>query len=993
MPSYLVSAKESFVPVSLYKPPVEALGDMLRIKQQQYLQGFNAVNSNFNLIQNATITDSTGQLQAQKEKYVADASRQLKDLSKVDLSLPQNVEAANKVFDPMLNDQAFMMNIRGTQHNDAQIQKMYQWRDSKDEKERDMYDPAALQHLLDDRERLAKAGTDLNKYKEFKFTKAVPFTNIQKFLDEEAVKEKAEIVRDDPQGPYIIKRTNGSATKINFATWAASKLDNSRFAEQFSILGDVEFNQRVRQAARDPKYAGYTDEQLRGVVREDMRSAVNNSLDDQMKKIQAQLDLNKNEVTQMGDIDPNATDEPTKRNLAKLQELKNMKTQLEEQLTKLGNQKTEISTQLDRNPEGYFGTLARQRTIDSWATGKSAIDSIEVKKNDAFFSSENLKLDWMKYRLDERAEDRQERELQAKIDGKIGSGSGSGSDGSGGSLNPTAGKGAVVQIGLATNEVQNNGQAWNAYKKDMDNMREMITESMYNANSGVIRVLSKALGASDEDIMYLGSALSNQEREGDTDYSFNKEQKAAANRVTPLLETYTGTKITGPETMKQAIFKAAQKYFTESHDNRNLLDPEMGSIMMSFNRAHETYLQANALRDQEKKMITQNVVNRPNFSSLVVERDGQKDMVTRKDIGKYFDGLSYMDEDGKVKKLTADMKADLADQYMAGKNPFGYNTKAAPGPGGTYQAADVNSPYATVNGRKLNIVGDAYTATNNLYKKHGNAEEFTATYSRALNSIVPNMLYFQNKTGQVNTEMIIPFVPGDKNRGEIAVRALQDLTSTSNVGNFFITGTDGKREMADAETRTKILGMLRDEDTIEKFFDNPTMIPGQGLIKFRLKPGLSKDVLEANGLDQLVNRDFVAQVSENAKGAALNTLKVDEAFYVHGKLLQGKPVESSPLLKDAGFSFKILPDRDDANARTATIYFTYKKWNPAKQDWDLGLTKKSQPFTIKGEGALSPDILYQQASQMIFQEWNEALSASSTASTGPKVSATKLYNE
>lgn len=979
--------------MALYRPPVEALGDMLRIKQQQYLQGFNSVNSNYNLIQNANITDATGQLTAQKEKYIADATRQLKDLSKVDLSLPQNVEAANKVFDPMLNDQAFMMNIRGTQHNDAQIQKLYQWRDSKDEKEREMYDPAALQHLLDDRERLGNAGTDLNKYKEFKFTKAVPFTNIQKFLDEEAVKEKVEIVRDEVKGPYIIKRTNGEATRVNYATWAASKLDNSRFAEQFSILGDVEFNQRLRFASKDPRYAGYQPDQLKAVVREEMRTVVSNTLGENIKEVQAQLALNQAEVQQMGDIDPTATDEPTKRSLARLEELKAMKGQLDNQLVKLNSQKNEVSNQLDRNPEGYFGILARQRTINSWATGKSAIESTEIKKNDTFFSSENLKLDWMKHRLDERADDRDERKFQAELAGgkfnaKNGSGSSDGTDGT----DPSDGKGAAVQIGLATNEVQNNGQAWNLYEKDVNNKKDFITENLYNANTGVIRILAKSLGASDEDLMYLGSALSNQERQG-SDYTFSKEQTAAANRITPLLETYTGMKITGPETIKQAIFKAAQKFFVDGHNSKALLDPELRPIMDSFNNAHNTYLQVNALRNQEKKMITENVVNRNEYANLVVDRDGVKDMVGRKDITKYFDNLSYMDENGKVKKLTADMKSELADAYMFGKNPFGYNTQSMAGPGGTYQAMDPSRPYAVVGGKRLNIIGDGYNSVHELYKKHGTAEQFKASYEKALNSIVPNMAYFQNKTGQVDVEGIIPFVPGDKNRQEFAVRLLQEFSSTSNVGNLSITSPDGKREPADAATRTKIMNMFTDEDVMEKYFTNPRTIAAQGVVKLTLKPGLSKDMLETYGLTPLVGKEIVIQASENSKGSAINNMKVSNQFHVHGQLLQGKPVESSPLLKDAGFSFKILPDKDSADAKTATIYFTYKKWNPEKKDWDTDLKSKSQPFIIRGEGALSPDVLYEQASQMIFQQWNAGLDASASLSTGPKVSAMKLYSE
>lgn len=992
MPSYLVSAKESFVPQSLYKPPIEALGDMLRIKQQQYLQGFNAVNSQYTTLQNASIVDETGELTAAKQQYLAEATEKLKNLSKVDLSLNQNVQAASQVFEPMLNDQALMMNIRGKQHNDAQISKLNQWRDSKDEKERDLYDPAMMEHLLNDRQRLAKAGTDVNKYKEFKFSNAVPFTNINKYLDEEANKEGAKVVRSKTDGVYLVKTTNGVESIENYENWAASKLDQSKFAEQFSILGDVEYNQKVRQAARDPRFAGYSDDQLRAAVKEEMKTTVKSSYADRISKIEAQLKANETEVMSLGDINVNGTDAATQRTLAKIQNLKQQKQLLERQKTQLSNGQSEIDNVFDRNPQGYFGQLARQRHISSWATGKAAMEQTEVSKNDAYFSTQDLKLDQLNYQLNERKQILDEKEFQAKLEGKIKSGSGKSSEdgtGDGGDANPSN---SVVQIGTATNEVKNTGTAREVYKKHLSDLQGRVLNSLYDSNSGVIRILSK-FGASDEDIMYVGSALAKEEQ--DISYNFSKEQKAAADRLTPLLETQSGMKIKGPQGFKQALFATVAKYFNSANKENRTIDPEMSNVFMSFNVAHAEYQEAMALRNKEKELVTKNVLSNPEYSKLIVDKDGQKEMVDRDDIGKYFKGLKYVDESGNIKNLNREQMNELADKYMSGKNNvFTYGKKAIATPGGMAFQEDINSPMANLGGKDVKLVGDAYGSLNKLSSVHGSPQEFSVKYNKASGSVVPNIEYFQGKTGRMDTEILAPFTTGTAHRGELGIRALQDLSSTSNVKSFFVTNENGERTQAEAGVRDQILGMLRDEDTIEKFFDNPKMIPAQGVVKFRLKPGLSGDVLKANGLDKLVNKDFVVEVSENAKGAALNQLLVSDSFYTHGQLLKGQPIASSPLLSESGFSFKILPSRDDESANTATIHFKYKQWNPELNggDWEEK-TGKSEPFIIRGPGAISPDVLYNNASSIILNQWNAAMKASNQTSPGPKVSAISLYKQ
>ena len=149
MPSYLVSAKEAFVPTELYTPPIESIGEILRIKQSRYDQGFNQVNSMYRNIMDSEILSQHGN--AKRKQFMDQADQAIKQLSNVDLSMPENVAMGENVFKPFWEDQNLVREIGVIKNTRKELSFAESLRTSTDEKVRadyNVYSVMDQQNLL-----------------------------------------------------------------------------------------------------------------------------------------------------------------------------------------------------------------------------------------------------------------------------------------------------------------------------------------------------------------------------------------------------------------------------------------------------------------------------------------------------------------------------------------------------------------------------------------------------------------------------------------------------------------------------------------------------------------------------------------------------------------------------------------------------------------------------------------------------------------------------
>lgn len=994
MPSYLVSAKESFVPVELYKPPIEALGDMLRIKQQQYMQGFNQSNSLYNSVFNSPVYGE--EAKARKDQYLSQIGKELKDFASLDLSLPQNVEMANKSFEPFMNDTALLDNISRVKSNSANRATMESYEFSDDPKKRAQFHAAQAQDLNDELEEIERAGLDPNKQKRIQRRKFTPFYDMKADLAELASKEKNfEIKYDTPDGKgYFVNITNGQRSTENFELWAQDKLNDPKYNAQLTTLARVERNQdrrSVRAVAPD-----MTDEQVDEIVNTKYIQDATRFYNKQIEETAATRTALEGNMNQMGEVilDPNAPGYNAERARVANQYMNEYK-QLGSKATYLNTSKENTLKAIQTNPLGYLAEKVRSGYARSFATGKAAVTSVEYKNDENPWKADASKYNWAKLAQDQY-EFQQEQITGVKKGEK---GTSTDKDAPPADTQPKF-------MGTELDETSNMTEAHMKWKSHMDNLDSRIKNGLFDTQNGlvsVIKTLSPTI--SETDIMHYASALRKQESEGDGDYQFTAEEKAAAGRIDPILKASSGVNVTGPKTARQAIYNVAKGYFDKIGTGVIKMDPEMSVNLFRTIGEYETNVASfKALNDEYENILTKNVMSNPAFKNLVAVQGGKKVLVGADYLATQMPNIVVQgggsNEPRKISSkelgelyMKGEIRYDNFDRIYIGNNVFRVTSidKTAP-----VQKQFMNSGFSD-SGPMAKKSGTRYLANetryffshnnddiegleqwekvkpDNVFTRHGASAKFRADFDSAMKQVVPNQAYYEAMTGRMSPVIGNPFNPSATVRQESGIKAIEELAVPNNTSDVYTIGENNSKVSLNATQKMAMLNLLRGgEDVIEKLVgNNPTYHPfgaGKGYYELTIRPDASKDMLKDAGLEGFIGKPIRFQLSETVKGPTLNKLMVNEKFYTYNKIFMGQPIESPELLKGAGFSYSIVPNINTADADAVTIHYKYKVWDPVKKML-VDTTASSQRRPIKGDGAVDIDVLKREADAMLLSQY------------------------
>lgn len=997
MPSYLVSAKESFVPVELYKPPIEALGDMLRIKQQQYMQGFNQSNSLYNSVFNSPVYGE--EAKARKQQYLTQIGTQLKDFASLDLSLPQNVEQANKAFEPFLNDNALLDNISRVKSNSANRATAESYQFSDDEKKRAQYHPAQTQDLNDELEEIERAGLDPNKQKRIQRRQFTPFYDIKGHLAELAAKEKNfQIKYDTPDGKgYFVNITNGQRSTENFELWAQDKLNDPKFNAQLTTLARVERNQD-RRAVRNfsPELP---DEQVDQVVNTKYAEDAKSYYNKQIEETDAMKTTLLGHMNQMGDVimDPNAAGYDAERARIANQYINEYK-QLGAKSAYLNGSRDNTLKGIEANPLGYLAEKARSGYARSFATGQAAITSVEYKNDDNPWKADTSKLNWAKF-----AQDQFEFQQEQLTGGK------SGKKKSDGTEEEAAPDTKPKVMGMELDESSSNTDAHMKWQSHMNNLNGRIQNGLFDTETGLVTVI-KTLSPdiSQSTLMNYASALRKQEAEGSGDYKFTPEETAAAKIIDPLLSAATKVDVKGPKTARQALYNLTKDYFNKIGSGEIKMDPQMSVDLFRTIGEYETNVQAyKSLNDEYDNILTKKVMSNPAFKNLVAVRNGKKELVGQDYLASQMPNIEVMagtqDNPSATRKISS---KELADAYMRGELRYdNFNRIAIGNQILTVKKIDKPAPvepeymkygagmkdlheryYANETRYWFGTKGHAVTDGNgrkvidpdNVFTQHGTSARFKADFDKAMGEVIPNQAYYEAMTGRMSPVIGNPFNTSSTVRQEDGIAALEELGVPTNTSDVYTVGDKNTKVSLDAEKKGALLNLLRSggEDVIEKLVgNNPTYHPfgaGKGYYEITIRPDASMDVLKANKLEDMVGKTVRFQLSDSVKGPKLNELMVNEKFYTYNQIFSGKPIKSPELLAGAGFSYEIVPNINTSDADAATIHYKYKVWDPkTKTLRDESASSARRP--IKGSGAVDIDALKREADAMLLNQYQASI--------------------
>lgn len=404
MPSYLVSAKESFVPTEMYTPPVQTLGEMLRIKQGQYDQGYNQVNSGRNAIYDAEVLSADGN--AKKQQYINQAQKTLQQLSQADLSLPENVKMADEVFKPFWEDRVLTDEIGKIRKVNKEIDLGEQMRTSTDKELREGYNPFSIQDLNNQKQEIAESTAEERKSMQARsYAKKV---DISKEMDaglEKIGGQKGSITEDINGGGYKYINQYGKQAVLPLTEFYMNSLSTDA-RNYLHVMGRLEARGVYQQALA---MTGGDKNAAKTMVAEDvMRSEADNINTHQIPEINRQIDNTTSNIKALllkrQQTKSELTPEEADYIKSQAQSIENQKTSvasLQKKYAELTDKKAPDYLQnveaykADTNNH-YIGSVT-SRYANGWAKSRAAVLATnKIEEDKTYMGLQQIKLGYTK---------------------------------------------------------------------------------------------------------------------------------------------------------------------------------------------------------------------------------------------------------------------------------------------------------------------------------------------------------------------------------------------------------------------------------------------------------------------------------------------------------------------------------------------------------------------------------------------------------------------
>jgi hypothetical protein len=210
MATYLQGITDYIPQVQPFRPDLNFYEGVLNKKQAQYEAGYNKLSNLYGTLLNSELSRTDNS--ERRDKFFTEIDNKIKKISTLDLSKSENVKSAQKVFQPLIDDEYILKDISFTRSYRNEMNKAQYFMNCIDEKKcGGKYWEDGVRAINYMREDFAKASADESLgYQNPVYT---PYIDVNKKAMEFA-KEMGfnnQTISWTPDGRYIIKTKNGPA--------------------------------------------------------------------------------------------------------------------------------------------------------------------------------------------------------------------------------------------------------------------------------------------------------------------------------------------------------------------------------------------------------------------------------------------------------------------------------------------------------------------------------------------------------------------------------------------------------------------------------------------------------------------------------------------------------------------------------------------------------------------------------------------------------------
>ena len=285
MATYIQGVTDRIPEIKPFQPDYSFLMNALEYKQSAYNNAFNQINNIYSSVLNAPLT--RGVNQERRDEFFKAAEENIKKISSLDLSLPQNVDVASSVFKPFYEDRNMVKDMVWTKQYNNQLNNALSFRDSQDKELKKQYWDKGVRALQYQKNAFAEASDDqaLN----MGAARYVPYINVHEVAQKYLKDAGFDIKKTSFEGNWIVKYQNGQAAVTPMYQYLSSIMRND---PQIKAIYDTEayvdyndFIERNTQLYGDKEQAAaaYADQIMKSLPKEWQK--YNERLNDDYKTI------------------------------------------------------------------------------------------------------------------------------------------------------------------------------------------------------------------------------------------------------------------------------------------------------------------------------------------------------------------------------------------------------------------------------------------------------------------------------------------------------------------------------------------------------------------------------------------------------------------------------------------------------------------------------------------------------------------------------------
>jgi hypothetical protein len=772
----------------LYTPDFSFLRYTLDKKTSQYEQGLQQVSSAYNSLKKE-LTDPVNS--ERRDEYLKNAQGQLQKIASSDLSLQQNVNFANTIFDPMATDKAFLYDSYHTQRIKKEMAQMENWKQSEDPEERKKYSGEVQEWLARDLNSIKNGKGDLNNYK-VEGRSAFAMVDAQDILDK-AVKDKGfEYKVDDFGQPYIVTTKGGVGGTENYRTFAENVLASDPvYQQQLSILGQARQEKAVEVYKANPLYSNLSDADIyKEVARttyNDHKTAQKKYIDDinaTIEKDDAEISAKLNGpdgglYTQgKNDVESGNLNTPNAQLYLDLKKKADARNSLNSQYADAKMKYTNTYEGADKeqafvdsfakNPRGYFSDLQFKNDVTRFSNIKSASVERTIKEDRAYVDVMVAKTNATRLSNDiqddiqDNLNDAQKLKLEeAKLNAK-GLKTITKADGT---KEVVAGEADVVRVDIDATQVNILNSLTKL--KDQVDLNSSIALQSVTGTFGALSMLGN-MGMDPTKVGKLRNLYTKYYTGGKQTVGMTAEESKIMNEAFSYMQAFSKNNPNNTLlSQKYKTFKIQDlpdmldKAMT-GYEAKNDNDVRAKKAIEEYKSASSAVQIASAGLDAGKQAVIETKKSDPAFAGMFVKRKGNDgkeytDLINENDIKSWFS--PYIKDKKVLDKV--------ATQYLNGT--LNYNENYSTGKGGKQNWLVKSLAYipqggaGTLESTTINVDGKAYVIpnkqTSTAVSKYTNVGGvmLNKTTGFSNNSTIPvSPKKYQELTKKINTEVQVP---------------------------------------------------------------------------------------------------------------------------------------------------------------------------------------------------------------------------------------------